>query len=147
MKRGMPSGGHHCPTAFIFLVNSHSRKFLFPLTMGLAGRIPAVSLKKGDFNTPSVIQFFKKGKRRLQFYKFPYYNQNHRLSRWYAPRLQGDIAGSPTRALKKIRQLQLFHRPPLKRPHRLSFKKRFVTITFRVLYSLVIFVPPHSCYP
>ena len=41
--------------------------------MGLAGRIPAVSLKKGDFNTPSVIQFFKKGKRRLQFYKFPYY--------------------------------------------------------------------------
>ena len=29
-------------------------------------------------------------------------NQNHRLSRWYAPRLQGDIAGSPTRALKKF---------------------------------------------
>ena len=26
-------------------------------------------------------------------------NQNHRLSRWYAPRLQGDNAGSPTRAL------------------------------------------------
>ena len=28
-----------------------------------------------------------------------YGNQNHRLSRWYAPRLQGDNAGSPTRAL------------------------------------------------
>ena len=27
-------------------------------------------------------------------------NQNHRLSRWYAPRLQGDDAGNPTRALK-----------------------------------------------
>ncbi len=27
-------------------------------------------------------------------------NQTHRLSRWYAPRLQGDDAGSPTRALK-----------------------------------------------
>ena len=27
-------------------------------------------------------------------------NQNHRLSRWYAPRLQGDVTGSPTRALK-----------------------------------------------
>ena len=27
-------------------------------------------------------------------------NQNHRRSRWYAPRLQGDDAGSPTRALK-----------------------------------------------
>ena len=26
-------------------------------------------------------------------------NQNHRLSRWYAPRLQDDNAGSPTRAL------------------------------------------------
>ena len=30
----------------------------------------------------------------------PYENQNHRLSRWYAPRLQGDVTGSPTRALK-----------------------------------------------
>ena len=39
MKRGMPSGGHHSPTAFIFLVNSHSKKSLFLLTMGLAGRI------------------------------------------------------------------------------------------------------------
>ena len=27
-------------------------------------------------------------------------NQNHRLSRWDAPRLQGDVTGSPTRALK-----------------------------------------------
>lgn len=36
----MPSGGHHSPTAFIFLVNSHSKKSLFLLTMGLAGRIP-----------------------------------------------------------------------------------------------------------
>ena len=27
-------------------------------------------------------------------------NQNHRRSRWYAPRLQGDSAGCPTRALK-----------------------------------------------
>jgi len=35
----MPSGGHHSPTAFIFLVNSHSKKSLFLLTMGLAGRI------------------------------------------------------------------------------------------------------------
>ena len=26
MKREMPSGGHHSPTAFIFLVNSHSKK-------------------------------------------------------------------------------------------------------------------------
>jgi hypothetical protein len=26
-------------------------------------------------------------------------NQNHRLSRWYAPRLQGDGTGSPIRAL------------------------------------------------
>ena len=26
-------------------------------------------------------------------------NQNHRLSRWYAPRLQGDGTGSPTLAL------------------------------------------------
>ena len=26
-------------------------------------------------------------------------NQNHLLSRWYAPRLQGDGTGSPTRAL------------------------------------------------
>ena len=39
MKRGMPSGGHHSPTAFISLVNSHSKKSLFLLTMGLAGRI------------------------------------------------------------------------------------------------------------
>ena len=39
MKRGMPSGGHHSPTAFIFLVNSHSKKSLFLLTMGLAGRM------------------------------------------------------------------------------------------------------------
>ncbi len=43
MKRGMPSGGHHSPTAFIFLVNSHSKKSLFLLTMGLAGRIPSSS--------------------------------------------------------------------------------------------------------
>ena len=41
MKRGMPSGGHHSPTAFIFLVNSHSKKSLVLLTMGLAGRIPS----------------------------------------------------------------------------------------------------------
>ena len=35
-------------------------------------------------------------------------NQNHRLSRWYAPRLQGDIAGSPTRALKKFANCNFF---------------------------------------
>ena len=35
----------------------------------------------------------------------------------------------PDTGSEKIRQLQLFHRPPLKRPHRLPFKKRFVTIT------------------
>ena len=29
-------------------------------------------------------------------------NQNHRLSRWYAPRLQGDGTGSPTRALNYL---------------------------------------------
>ena len=44
MKRGMPSGGHHSPTAFIFLVNSHSKKSLFLLTMGLAGRILLLAL-------------------------------------------------------------------------------------------------------
>ena len=38
----MPSGGHHSPTAFIFLVNSHSKKSLFLLTMGLAGRLPSI---------------------------------------------------------------------------------------------------------
>ena len=35
----MPSGGYRRLTAFIFLVNSHSKKSLFLLTMGLAGRI------------------------------------------------------------------------------------------------------------
>ncbi len=30
------------------------------------------------------------------------HNQNHRLSRWYAPRLQGDGTGSPTRALNYL---------------------------------------------
>ena len=35
----MSSGGHRRLTAFIFLVNSHSKKSLFLLTMGLAGRI------------------------------------------------------------------------------------------------------------
>ena len=40
MKREMPSGYDDRPTAFIFLVNSHSKKSLFLLTMGLAGRIP-----------------------------------------------------------------------------------------------------------
>ena len=29
-------------------------------------------------------------------------NQNHRLSRWYAPRLQGDGTGSQTRALNYL---------------------------------------------
>ena len=38
-RKMMPSGGHHSPTAFIFLVNSHSKKSLFLFTMGLAGRI------------------------------------------------------------------------------------------------------------
>ena len=32
----MSSGGHRRLTAFIFLVNSHSKKSLFLLTMGLA---------------------------------------------------------------------------------------------------------------
>ena len=36
----MPSDDDNRPTAFIFLVNSHSKKSLFLLTMGLAGRIP-----------------------------------------------------------------------------------------------------------
>ena len=53
----------------------------------------------------------------------------------------------PDTGSEKIRQLQLFHRPPLKRPHRLFFLKRFVTITSWVLCSLVIFAPVHSCYP
>ena len=35
----MSSGGHRRLTAFIFLVNSHSKKSIFLLTMGLAGRI------------------------------------------------------------------------------------------------------------
>ena len=35
-------------------------------------------------------------------------NQNHRLSRWYAPRLQGDCAGSPTRALKRFANRNFF---------------------------------------
>ena len=53
MKRGMPSGGHRSPTAFIFLVNSPLKKFLFPLTMGLAGRIPE-SLNRHP-NTPTAV--------------------------------------------------------------------------------------------
>ena len=35
-------------------------------------------------------------------------NQNHRLSRWYAPRLQGDITGNPTRVLKKFANCNFF---------------------------------------
>ena len=38
-------------------------------------------IREGDFDLPDI------------------HNQNHRLSRWYAPRLQGDSTGSPTRAL------------------------------------------------
>lgn len=36
------------------------------------------------------------------------HNQNHRLSRWYAPRLQGDITGNPTRVLKKFANCNFF---------------------------------------
>ena len=39
----MPSDDDDRPTAFIFLVNSHSKKSLFLLTMGLAGRILSLS--------------------------------------------------------------------------------------------------------
>ena len=39
---------------------------------------------------------------------FKPYNQNHRLSRWYAPRLQGDITGNPTRVLKKFANCNFF---------------------------------------
>ena len=73
MKREMPSGGHHSPTAFIFLVNSHSKKSLFLLTMGLAGRIPrkrdiltsiqsGVPISKGNLFIPTHISW-----RRLTF--------------------------------------------------------------------------------
>ena len=63
MKRGMPSGGHHSPTAFIFLVNSHSKKSLFLLTMGLAGRIQwvhvwtysSLAISLCFFMTPSYV--------------------------------------------------------------------------------------------
>ena len=53
MKRGMPSGGHHSPTAFIFLVNSHSKKSLFLLTMGLAGRIRTMTGLRHRRNGPA----------------------------------------------------------------------------------------------
>ena len=59
----MPSGGYRRLTAFIFLVNSHSKKSLFLLTMGLAGRILfrdtiawlCLSLQKIIINTKTVI--------------------------------------------------------------------------------------------
>ena len=56
----MPSGGHRSPTAFIFLVNSLSKKIplpphhgagwalTFPLTMGLAGRLPKKTVPYSD---------------------------------------------------------------------------------------------------
>ena len=42
------------------------------------------------------------------FFTLKQYNQNHRLSRWYAPRLQGDGTGSPTRALNEFASRNYF---------------------------------------
>ena len=47
----MPSGGHHSPTAFIFLVNSHSKKSLFLFTMGLTGHTHRLETNPTKFTT------------------------------------------------------------------------------------------------
>ena len=38
----------------------------------------------------------------------PKLNQNHRLSRWYAPRLQGDIASNASRHIEKSSTREYF---------------------------------------
>ena len=49
----MPSGGYRRLTAFIFLVNSHSKKSLVLLTMRLAGRLPSLYDRVlADFRLP-----------------------------------------------------------------------------------------------
>ena len=64
------------------------------------------SLYPDHFIINELRRFFRTKK--SAFFTLKQYNQNHRLSRWYAPRLQGDIAGSPTRALKKFANCNFF---------------------------------------
>lgn len=64
------------------------------------------SLYPDHFIINELRRFFRTEK--SAFFTLKQYNQNHRLSRWYAPRLQGDIAGSPTRALKKFANCNFF---------------------------------------
>ena len=63
----MPSGYDDRPTAFIFLVNSHSKKSLFLLTMGVAGRLPGKDRKISSgsstatsCDTPAAASFWAK---------------------------------------------------------------------------------------
>ena len=52
-------------------------------------------------------------------------NQNHRLSRWYAPRLQGVCTGSPIRALNDSP----------------------IATILQASAKAVFFMPYYSCYP
>ena len=52
-------------------------------------------------------------------------NQNHRLSRWYAPRLQGVCTGSPIRALNDSP----------------------IATVLQASAKVVFFMPYYSCYP
>ena len=74
-------------------------------------------------------------------------NQNHRLSRWYALRLKGEITGCPTRALNRTCQSHWLHGLPLKQSVKFFlllkaiYRCEQITLCRNLFYVLLFLLP------